>query len=182
MKSFVFLSACLLSFLSEKASFAHEPASSEDSAKQFIRNPGTAIIFSAVLPGLGQVYNRKYWKVPLVYGAGGAALYSYRYYQTRYKKIMEFLNENDAQKTYYFHGRNIKSSNLTHYRDYYHRYRDISIFSLAGVYLLNIIDAMVDAEFTAFDVSDNLTLNFRPSVITHYDMIAAVGMKLSIGF
>ena len=182
MKTFVFFVICILSLLSVRTSFALQPSGRGDSATHTIRNSRTAILCSAIMPGLGQVYNRKYWKVPLVYGAGSAAIYSLNFYQSRYKKIMDFIYEDDDNKTYLFLGRNIESRYLPNYRDHYRHYRDISIFSIAAVYLLNIIDAMVDAEFTAFDVSDNLSLNFRPSVITNDEMTTAMALKLSIGF
>ena len=164
------------------ASFASEPPDSGDSAKHILRNPGTAILCSAVMPGLGQVYNRKYWKVPFVYGAGGAAFYSLHYFQTGYKQIMKIIDEEDDPATFYFHGRTIDSRFLTDYRNHYHRFRDISFFSLAGIYLLNIIDAMIDAEFSAFDVSDDLTMSIRPYVTGNHDVMSVAGMKLSIGF
>jgi len=182
MKTFVFFIICMLSLLSDRISFARQPSSPGDSATHIMRNPRTAIIFSAVMPGLGQVYNRKYWKVPLVYGAGGAAFYSLHYFQTGYKQIMKFIDEDDDPLTFYFHGRNIEYRFLSNYRDHYHRFRDISFFSLAGIYLLNIIDAMVDAEFSAFDVSDDLTMSIRPDVTGNHDAMVVVGMKLSIGF
>src|SRR4030042_6923741 len=108
--------------LSAGASYGQESGNAGDSAMQSKRNPKTAVICSLVLPGLGQVYNRKYWKVPLIYGAGGAAFYSFNYYYTRYKKIMEFMNEDDARKTYVFHGIEIKNKDLPLYRDHYRYY------------------------------------------------------------
>ena len=182
MKTFVFFVICILSLLSVRTSFALQPSGRGDSATHTIRNSRTAILCSAIMPGLGQVYNRKYWKVPLVYGAGGAAFYSLHYFQTGYKQIMEFISEDDSQVTFSFHGRNIEYKFITDYRDHYHRFRDISFFSIAGIYLLNIIDAMVDAEFSAFDVSDDLTMSISPDVIGNHDAMAGIGMKLSIGF
>ena len=122
MKTVAFFAACILSLLSVRTSFACEPSGFGDSVTHTIRNPRTASVCSAILPGLGQVYNHKYWKVPLVYGSGGAAFYSLYYFQSGYKQIMEFINEDDNQVTFSFHGRKIEYKFITNYRDHYHRF------------------------------------------------------------
>ncbi len=146
------------------------------------KNPKTAILYSAILPGLGQVYNGKYWKVPLVYGAGGAMVYVFYYNQSKYTKFREAYAEGDQTKIYIIDGYKRTYDQLPRGRDWYRRYRDISIFGIAAVYFLNIVDAMVDAYFTDFDVSDNLTFRIQPSVVDNFDLTAAVGVKFSIGF
>ena len=146
------------------------------------RNPRTAIIFSAIVPGLGQVYNGKYWKVPLVYGAGGAMVYVFYYNQSKYAKFRDAYAEGDPQKIYIIDGYKRTYEQLPRGRDWYRKYRDLSVFGIAAVYLLNIVDAMVDAYFTEFDVSDNLTFRIQPAVVDNFDLTAAVGVKFSIGF
>ena len=153
-----------------------------DTTSHIKKNPKTAILYSAILPGLGQVYNGKYWKVPLVYGAGGAMVYIFYYNQSKYTKFREAYAEGDQTKIYIIDGYKRTYDQLPRGRDWYRRYRDISVFGIAAVYFLNIVDAMVDAYFTEFDVSDNLTFRIQPSVVDNFDLTAAVGVKFSIGF
>jgi len=161
---------------------AQENNAESDTLIQKKQNPRTAIICSAILPGLGQIYNGKYWKVPLVYGAGGAAVYAFQFNQSKYQKYREAYNEGDQEKIYIIDGYKRTYAQLPLGRDYYRRYRDISVLAIAGVYLLNIVDAMVDAYFKEFDVSDDLTLRIQPAVVNNFDLAASYGLKISIGF
>ena len=145
-------------------------------------NPRTATIFSALLPGLGQVYNGNYWKVPLIYGAGGALVYSFQYNNSKYLKYREAYDEGDENKIYIIDGYPRTYEQLPLGRDYYRRYRDLSLFGLVGVYLLNIVDAMVDAYFTEFDVSDDLTMHIEPAIVDNFDLAATFGLRIRIGF
>jgi hypothetical protein len=145
-------------------------------------NPRTATISSALLPGLGQVYNGKYWKVPLIYGAGGALVYAFQYNQSKYIQYREAYDEGDQNKIYIIDGYPRTYDQLPLGRDYYRRYRDISLFGLIGVYLLNIVDAMVDAYFTQFDISDDLTMHIEPAIVDNFDLAATFGIKIRIGF
>ena len=155
---------------------------SGDSSAFNPRNPKTAVICSAVLPGLGQIYNRKYWKLPLIYGAGAALVYSCNYYYSRYTKVTDALFESQARPYYLIDGRRIASDNLNIYQYEYRRRFEMSILGIAGVYLLNVIDAMVDAYFTGFDVSDKLAFDLRSSVICSNDIADAVCVTLSFCF
>ncbi|OFY58474.1 MAG: hypothetical protein A2Y87_04865 [Bacteroidetes bacterium RBG_13_46_8] len=161
---------------------AQENNTVSDSLIRGKHNPRTAIICSALVPGLGQVYNGKYWKVPLIYGAGGAVMYTFQYNQAKYKKYREAYNEGDDTKIYIIDGYKRTYAQLPLGRDYYRRYRDISLLGIAGIYLLNIIDAMVDAYFTEFDVSDDLTLRIEPAIVDNFDLAASFGLKISVGF
>jgi hypothetical protein len=161
---------------------AQENTAESDSLVPKKHNPRTATIYSALLPGLGQVYNRKYWKVPLIYGAGGALAYSFQYNQSKYKEYIEAFDEGDENKIYIIDGQARSYSQLPLYRDYYRRYRDLSLLGLAAVYLLNIIDAMVDAYFTEFDVSDDLSFRIQPAIVDNFDLAATFGLTISIGF
>jgi hypothetical protein len=161
---------------------AQEDNATRDSLLRKKHSPRTAIIFSAVLPGLGQIYNGKYWKVPLVYGAGGAAVYAFQFNQDKYQKYKKAYNEGDENKIYIIDGYKRTYSQLPLGRDYYRRYRDISLFAIGAVYLLNIVDAMVDAYFKGFDVSDDLTLRIQPAIVNNFDLTAAFSLKFSIGF
>jgi len=135
-----------------------------------------ATIYSAVLPGLGQIYNRKYWKVPLVYG--GFAAFGYfinfnnRQYQT-FKQAYSDIVDNDPYTNSYlklkvnpYLLRPDKIANYTEAllksKDYWRRCRDYVIIWTGVFYAVNIIDASVDAHFFNFDVGDDLTFNWAP--------------------
>jgi hypothetical protein len=181
-KSFFLSLLILLSSLCGYRCQAQESDAVTDSLIHKKQNPRTAIICSAILPGLGQIYNGKYWKVPLIYGAGGAVVYSFQYYQSKYQKYREAYNEGDENKTYIIDGYKRTYAQLPLGRDFYRRYRDISALAVAGIYLLNIVDAMVDAYFKDFDVSDDLTLRIQPAVVDNFDLAASFGLSIRIGF
>ena len=150
-------------------------------------DPMKATMMSAVFPGGGQIYNRKYWKLPIVYAGFGALIYSFssnsNFYQMYYKGYMDFtddIRETDSylefvpgDPTVYdpvYPGANPASTVLVKERmirlmDYHKRYRDLSIILTGVWYLAQILDANVDASLMEYDVSDNLDLTFYPSVI-----------------
>jgi hypothetical protein len=133
--------------------------------------PAKAAFYSAILPGLGQAYNKKYWKIPLVYGAIGTSLYfyldnnkKYNNYRDAYKKRLEGLPDD-----YQF----LDDSRLIAGQKFYQRNRDLSALFVVGFYVLNIIDANVDAALIQFNVNERLSLRpeiypddmtFRPNV------------------
>jgi hypothetical protein len=123
--------------------------------------PAKAAFYSAILPGLGQAYNKKYWKIPLVYGAIGTSLYfyidnnnKYRDYRNAYKRRLEGYN-NDK---YEF----LDDSRLIAGQKFYQRNRDLSALFVVGFYVLNIIDANVDAALIQFNVNERLSM--RPEI------------------
>jgi hypothetical protein len=149
-------------------------------------DPRKAVIYSLILPGLGQIYNRKYWKIPFIYGGAGAFLYYVSYNQMQYRKFRNALFENKATNAdAVIDGYSYKFSDLDNGRDYFRRYRDISIAGLAGMYLLNVIDAMVDAYFVRYDITDDLSLKLEPAVIQNTGIMgetASLGFRINIGF
>jgi hypothetical protein len=134
--------------------------------------PAKAAFYSAILPGLGQAYNKKYWKIPLVYGAIGTSLYfyidnnnKYRDYRNAYKRRLEGYNDDDYQF--------LDESRLVAGQKFYQRNRDLSALFVVGFYVLNIIDANIDAALIQFNVSERLSMRpeiypndvtFRPNV------------------
>jgi hypothetical protein len=123
--------------------------------------PAKAAFYSAILPGLGQAYNKKYWKIPLVYGAIGTSLYFYidnnkKYHQYRdaYKRRLEGYNNDELQY--------LDDSRLIAGQKFYQRNRDLSALVTLGFYVLNIIDANVDAALIQFNVNERLSL--RPEI------------------
>ena len=123
--------------------------------------PAKAAFYSAILPGLGQAYNKKYWKIPLVYGAIGTSLYfyidnnkKYHNYRDAYKRRLEGYNDDDYQF--------LDDSRLIAGQKFYQRNRDLSALFVVGFYVLNIIDANVDAALIQFNVNERLSV--RPEI------------------
>jgi hypothetical protein len=139
---------------------------------------------SAVLPGLGQIYNEKIWKLPIIYGGEMTAIYSYHFYQIRYKKVLSILKEDGGtgQEEYEIYGRIISSRNLGRARDFYRRYRDYSGLAIVGLYALNIIDALVDAHFFEYDISDDLSLKIQPGLLPSDVLSGNVGLNICMRF
>jgi hypothetical protein len=172
----------LFSFLSCHISIAQKHNDFGDSTNQSKHNPRTATIYSAILPGLGQVYNKKYWKVPLIYGAGIGMVYSLNYYQIRYNIFKEAYFTGAQNKEYIKYNHKFDYNQLPLYMEHYRRNRDLSIFGIAVVYLLNVIDAMVDSYFTEFDISDNLTFNLNPVFIENNAISTSIALKFAVSF
>lgn len=139
----------------------------KDSSKKdkSIKNPRTATILSAVLPGAGQFYNEKYWKIPVVY-AGLAGFSAGIYYnQKGYKDATAaYLAETDTfDDTKNTQFPNIQSiEGLRSIRNSYRNYRDVSIVGISLFYVLQIVDAAVDAHFSGFDPDKPLSIKFNP--------------------
>ncbi len=142
-------------------------------------NPKRAMWLAIVLPGAGQIYNRKYWKLPIVYGGFIGCLYAatwnnqmYHDYEQAYMDIMDDNPQTQSYNQFLHLGKTVDETNIEDYKslfkrrkDYYRRYRDLSIFIMIGVYALSIIDAYVDASLSEFDISDDLSLRVQPAVI-----------------
>jgi len=134
--------------------------------------PAKAAFYSAILPGLGQAYNKKYWKIPLVYGAIGTSMYfyidnnrKYKDYRNAYKRRLEGYNDDNYQF--------LDESRLIAGQKFYQRNRDLSALFIVGFYVLNIIDANVDAALIQFNVNERLSMKpeiypndvtFKPNV------------------
>ncbi len=146
-------------------------------------SPRKATLMSTFCPGLGQIYNKKYWKVPVIYAGFGALAYSINYNQNKYKTYLNAYKDAlngvpDAYTNLYANPENLNS--LQHY---FHRYRDLSVIGVLALYLLNVVDASVDAHLFSFDVSENLSLNIHPTLInTAYVNHYQTGVSLNIKF
>lgn len=149
---------------------------------QKIHSPKRAAIYSAVLPGAGQVYNRQYWKVPVVYVAGLAGGYLIYYNHTIYRHIHKsFLNRKAGEADKYERFTvsrpflkplevdltNFSDSELLNLRNTYRRDLDLSVLLTAGIYAINIVDALVFAHLYHFDISDDLTMQIHPPGANH---------------
>ncbi len=142
-------------------------------------DPGKAALFAAVLPGLGQLYNKKYWKLPLVYGGFIGFGYGINFYQTGYKKYKSELFdvlETDAPVS----ESGYTEDQLRTIVDRYRRERDFMIILMAGMYLLQIVDAHVDAHLKEFDLNPNLHVKLQPTWET--DILTGRSAGFSIRF
>lgn len=119
--------------------------------------PAKAAFYSAIFPGLGQIYNKKYWKLPLVYGAIGTSAYFYIDSQKNYKMYRDEyksrLAGNTSSSEYMA---NLSESQLVSAQKQFQRNRDLSALFIVGFYVLNIIDANIDAALSQFNVSERL--------------------------
>lgn len=172
---------------------------------EFKPDPKKAVLM-ALVPGLGQIYNRKFWKLPIVYGGLMGCMYAvtwnnrnYQDYSTAYKDIMMDAEEpnrpveefhtswQDFLGVGYDPKEWVTNTNfqtqLKNRKDYYRRYRDLSIIITVGVYVLSIIDAYVDAQLFDFDISPDLSMHWEPSVTpqTAYSS-RSYGLNCSIKF
>lgn len=127
-------------------------------------DPRKAILFAAVLPGLGQIYNKKYWKLPLVYGGFIGFGYGVHFYNTGYKELKNglFLLLDTGAETVPVLGYDLDEEQLRRYTDIYRRQRDFFIILTAGMYLLQMVDAHVDAHLKEFDLNPNLQVSVQP--------------------
>jgi hypothetical protein len=144
-------------------------------------SPKKAALYSTILPGLGQAYNKKYWKIPIVYGGFAALGYFIRWNNKEYstaKQAYVDLTDKDPETKSYMNLKQIGYYNLTNptdvanlktgltsSQDYYRRNRDLLIIVTFAFYGLNIIDASVDGHFFNFDISDDLTMKVRPALL-----------------
>ncbi len=144
--------------------------------EDFTPNPTKAVIYSAIFPGLGQIYNRKYWKLPIVYGGFLGVVYAvtwngnmYTDYQNGYRDIM--LDPNKYTRWHQFVADPNKvqdmgrlKSQLKSRRDYFRRNRDLAIIVGVGLYALCMVDAYVDAQLYNFTISPDLSMTVAPVV------------------
>lgn len=145
-----------------------------------LHSPRKATIYSAILPGAGQAYNKKYWKIPIIY-AGFTALTYFVVTNNQdyiiYKNAYKFRLDGDESTTDDFVGI-YTDEDLVTLKNYYRRNRDLSVIGISLLYVLNIIDASVDAHLFYFNVSDELSLNVTPG----YMPGQFAGPSLSLNF
>lgn len=170
-----------------------------DTVKVWIPDPKKALWMAIAFPGGGQIYNRKYWKLPIIYGGFLGCMYAMSWNNTMYhdyaQAYIDIMDDDPNSKSYvnflppsYDVESNLErlQSLFKKKKDYYRRYRDLSIFCMIGVYALSILDAYVDAELSSFDISHDLSMKIKPSVITDRAMAQgpnnSFGLKCSIAF
>ena len=146
----------------------------------WVPNPQRAMWLALVFPGAGQIYNRKFWKLPIVYGGFMGCIYAmtwnnmmYKDYSQAYLDIMDNDPMTASYNKFLHLGRQITDQNKDRYKevfrkrkDKYRRWRDMSFFIMVGIYAVSVIDAYVDAELSVFDISHDLSLKVQPTVIS----------------
>lgn len=163
-------------------------------------DPARATWTALVFPGGGQIYNRKYWKLPIVYGGFLGCAYALNWNNQMYsdysQAYLDIMDDDPGTASYmqFIPPRYDVSANeeylkkvFKNRKDLYRRYRDLSIFSFIGVYLLSVVDAYVDAELSHFDISEDLGLQLRPSVIDNRNVCSmqahsSYGLQCSFNF
>jgi hypothetical protein len=159
----------------------------KDSARLAVEaRPGIAARKSAIVPGLGQIYNKRWWKVPLVYGGfvgiGLVFEFNQRYYQTFLKEAQYRVENPGKTKNPLYAG--YTNEGIISIKDAYRRNRDLSILGGVAFYAVTIIDAYVDAKFFRFDVSNDLSLKVDPMIqggISNASAISpAIGLRLRL--
>ena len=164
-------------------------------------NPQRALWLALVIPGGGQIYNRKYWKLPIVYGGFIGCLYAMNWNNTMYKDYsqayLDLMDNDPGTQSYnqFLHlGMQITPDNAERYKDIFkkrkdrfRRWRDLSFFVLVGVYALSVIDAYVDAELSVFDISKDLSLKLEPTIMDNHSSgnmfnASSIGLQCSLNF
>ncbi|MBR1941471.1 MAG: DUF5683 domain-containing protein [Bacteroidales bacterium] len=166
--------------------------------KLWVPNPTKATWMALVIPGGGQIYNRKYWKLPIFYGGFVGCTYAltwnnrmYKDYANAYKdavnnnwsasSITELLPASYISRT----SKTQVTETLRKRKDMYRRYRDLSIFAFIGVYALSVVDAYVDAELSNFDISPDLSMRVEPTLLNGGNSLRSkqtVGVQCSFTF
>jgi hypothetical protein len=184
---------------------AHRDSLRRDSAelanmgkvRQFNPDANRAVWLSALCPGLGQIYNRRYWKLPLVVGGYVGLAYATSWnnkmlkdYTRAYRDAMD--SDPNTKSYMDFYPSTTKESDinmswlqksLKSKKDYYRRNRDLCIISMVGLYLVCMVDAYVDASLAHFDISEDLSLRVKPAFIPPGNSIVpAVGLQCAINF
>lgn len=174
-------------------------AAPQETATVFNPDPQRALWLSALCPGLGQIYNHRFWKLPIVVGAFVGLSYGaswnnrmYKDYAKAYRDVMD--DDPDTRSYMDFFPPTVSESNLDtawlqkvmkNKRDYYRRYREICVIAMVGVYLINIVDAYVDASLAHFDISPDLTLDISPAAIgsgVTGERLPSLGLQCAFSF
>jgi len=146
--------------------------------------PWKAFVLSAICPGLGQAYNRKYWKIPIVYSILGATVFWADFNNRNYKRFTKayLYMTDDLKSTVSEFGVGYTEENLLFYKKRYRRNRDLSIILGVVFYALNMVDANVDAHLYDYDIGDDLSLKVEPIIIPITDKNQTIGVQLSLRF
>lgn len=151
----------------------------EGSPSLLPKDPKKATLLSAMLPGAGQVYNGKTWKVPILYAGILTDVYFIQYNHKRYERFRDALFALDKGKPNQFPSLNRAA--LVRNVDYWRQNRDLTLLLMLGIYALNLVDANVDAHLSGFDISEDLTLKIAPQIGT-LSASSTTGISLTLQF
>lgn len=169
----------------------------EQTSKRWIPNSAKSVWLALAFPGAGQIYNKKYWKLPIIYGGFVGCIYALNWnnniYQDYSQAYQDIVSNNPNNTSYLdFLPPNINVQNdlkrfqdiFKRRKDFYRRQRDLSIFVFIGVYVLSVIDAYVDAELSDFDISTDLSMKVSPEIfnVNNPRLPKAIGLSCSINF
>jgi hypothetical protein len=136
-----------------------------------VRDPGRPnriALYAAILPGLGQIVNKKYWKLPILYGGAGTMMFYIDYNNKKYQQFRNaYLEQRSLPESLWKDplAINVEQDNLQRGIDFYRRNRDLLMILLAGIYFIQIVDAYVDAQLMDFDISEDLTFRIQPGLM-----------------
>lgn len=165
-----------------------------------VHSPHKASFYAAILPGLGQAYNKKYWKIPILYAGIGGLAYAIHFnskyfnlYKSAYrdfiirdpgnKSYLEFIPPNLSEEEVTGQYEQWFESALLNKKQYYRRYRDLSYLGMVGIYIIQIVDAAVDAHFYNFDISDDLSMRVEPAMMAPAPgEFAGLGVQIQLKF
>ena len=164
--------------------------------KEFNPSPERAVWMSALLPGLGQVYNRRYWKLPIIVGGfmglGYATSWNNRMLNDYTQAYRDLTDSDPSTKSYMnFFPPNTREEDLDKAwltsvmqtrRDYYRRNRDLCIIFCVGMYLLCMVDAYVDASLAHFDITPDLSIDWSPAMMVNPARKVSVGLQWALNF
>ena len=161
--------------------FAQKDSTATDTLKHK-HSPTLASLMSMVVPGSGQVYNKKYWKVPVLYVGMGTLIYFTLDNRKVYLKYREaYIFKTDKDESTIDPYPDFSASDVETEMNKWRRYRDMNIIFLSVVYVLNIIDASVDANFFDYDISNDLSLKLNPTINNSING-SQLGVKLCLKF
>jgi len=163
-----------------------------DTSSQKVYSPRKAALYSAIMPGLGQIYNKKYWKVPIAWAAVGIPIYTFFYNRGWYNRLRYALQVGEMDPNDPSYGESLekvdsklqryvvegRSSSLLNWRNEYRKNMDYSILFTLLFWGLNVVDGTVDAHLKGFNVNDNLTMQIKPALLSR----SAVGVSLVFKF
>ena len=160
--------------------------------KIFAPDPNKAMWYGLICPGLGQIYNRKYWKLPIVYGGFVAFAYGIswndRHYQMYKRYYRDIADDNPNTKSYEelyskYDPSVVTANRLKDMMDNLRRYRDLCIIGTVAFYAITVLDAFVDASLANFDISPYLSLHLAPTMVeTNYNNTVNPAIKLNLKF
>lgn len=145
--------------------------------------PKLASALSAIFPGAGQAYNRSFWKMPLIYGGIGAGIYFHTISRKEYKVFSDsyIARYGDGSVVDPLDGQTLSESYLLGELEVYRKQQEWAIIGITAVYVIQIVEAAVDAHLSSFDVSEDLSLRIGPSsVFAHNTIHPGIGLKLQL--